>query len=158
MANLGATITLVDQNGSPTGTTANATVFQLAEQGVLTSPTNPFPISDLQVSDTTGSNTAAAAAAATASLPAVAAKTNYIRGFCVSSGPAAAAVTGVVTVTNVAGGTLNFQYSIGTQGGLLFIQFQDAIQAPSPNLAINVNLPAITGGSVSAISVWGNVL
>lgn len=158
MANLGGTITLVDINGNPLGgSLGNPFTAQLAFSGGLVGNQNPLPISNNQLTDTTGTTTIVAGAAGSASLAAVVGKTNFIRGFCVSSQTAAAPVSGLVTITNVPNSPLNFQYTIGVNGGLLFIEFQDAIAAPAQNLAITVNLAAITGGSASAITVWGNV-
>lgn len=104
------------------------------------------------------SATAIAAAVNTATLPAVAAKKNYLLGFTISTGNATAAVTGVVTVTGLAIGTMNFQIvEPAAVGGLLSITFPVALAASAVNTAIVVTLPAITGGAVSTVAAFGYV-
>lgn len=106
----------------------------------------------------TGSATGAAAAAVSASLPAVAAKTNYLTGFVVTATNPAAVVNGVVTVTGLVSGTLSFQFveAVAT-GGQLVVTFDTPIPASAVNTAITANLPAITGGGAGAVAVFGYV-
>lgn len=142
MANLGPTITLVDNNGNPTGL-----------------PASPLPSSEevvgVQLSQSSGP--IAAAAAGSASIAGVAGKTTYVRGFCVSSQAAAAVVGGVVTLQGCIGGTLHFQYvETVASGGLLIVTFPGGgLAASAQNTAITINLPAITGGAASAAIIWG---
>lgn len=98
------------------------------------------------------SNTFAAAAAGSVALPAGASMT----GFDVTMVPAGAAVNGVMTVTNLAAGTLSYELSdsaasAGTQFQVRF----DALAPSSASAQPTVNVPAIVGGSAYAITVYG---
>lgn len=102
------------------------------------------------------SATAAAALINAVTLPAVAGKTTYLRGFIITAGNVAAVVLGVVTVTGLAVGTQNFQFveTVGA-GAVLSVEYPDLMAASAPNTAIVVTLPAIATGGVSAVAVWG---
>ena len=100
------------------------------------------------------SATVAAAAAGTVTLAGVAGKTTYIRGFAVTSVPAIAIVSGLVTLTGLTN-TMNYQYSILVTGGQLIVLFGVGVPASAQNTAIVLNFPAIVGGSASALAVWG---
>jgi hypothetical protein len=97
-------------------------------------------------------NVANATAAAT--IPAVAAKTNYITGFDVSG--AGATVGGVVllTITGLLGGTTTYPIAAptGVTLGLtpLVVNFSPPLQASAANVAIVVSLPALGAGNTNA--------
>lgn len=91
-----------------------------------------------------------------ASLAAVANKTNYICGFVISSGGSSAATVVNATVTGTVTGTLNFSYVFPSSGqGVLGIAFPQCIVASNWNTAITVSVPAGGTGTTAALSVWG---
>lgn len=151
--------TLLDNTGNPyTFNNLFPASAQVANNIGNVSGTNPLQVSE----ETTGvqvnnSATGAAAAAVAATLPGAAGKTTYIRGFCVSTTNPAAAVSGIVTVTGLIGGTLSFEIVESVaQGGLLPISFGNAgLAASAQNTPIVVNLPAIAGGGAGAVAAWG---
>jgi hypothetical protein len=102
------------------------------------------------------SGTFAAAAAGTVTLTAVAGKTTYIRGFTVTAAPAAAIVSGLVTVSGLAN-ALGFQFTESATAQSIISQFfgNYGIPASGVNVPIILNLPAITGGAASALVIWG---
>lgn len=107
-------------------------------------------------SQVAASATAAAAAANSATLPAAAGLTNYVTGFTVTSASPAAVVSGLVTLTGVVGGPLNYYFTEAVaNGGLLHVEFDVPVAATGPNVAVAINLPAITGGAASAVSIHG---
>lgn len=102
------------------------------------------------------SGTGVAAAALTVSLAAAAGLTNFLTGFDLTM-IQITTVSGLLTVTGLKIGTLNFQINDQAGGGVLF-QWrapQFGLAASAPNTAINVVLPAIVGGGASAINVYG---
>src|SRR5258707_613438 len=114
------------------------------------SPQEPF------LTPVGASATAVAAAANAVTLPGVAGKTTHLRGFIISTAPAAAVVTGVVTITGLAIGTISIDVAETVAGGLLLDHiFPDLMAASGPNTPIVVTLPAIATGAVSAVSAWG---
>ncbi len=158
MANLGPTITLVDRFGTPldSGSAFPLNVIpQLGNGNAITGP-NPVPVAEelagVQVSNST---TLAGAASGSVTLPGVANKTTYIRGFIISSINAAATVSGLVTLTGTISGTLNFEYVQLTTGGLLVFTPGTGIAASAVNTPIVLNFPAITSGSATALTIWG---
>lgn len=103
-----------------------------------------------------GTGTAAAAASTTVSLAAVAGKTNYLTGFTITTGLAAAAVEGLVTITGLALGTLNYRIAATTAiPESLVFKFPTPLAASAVNTAITINWPAITSGPAVAINVHG---
>ena len=98
------------------------------------------------------SQTGAAAALVTATMPAVSGKTNYVTGVIITSTNPASTVSGAVTITGLAGGTITLQFTeSSTLGGNLQVFFTVAQPAATQNLAVSINVPAITsGGAVSA--------
>lgn len=112
-----------------------------------------------QTSELVGASATAAAGAANAqTLPAVAGKTNFLMGFVITTGQPAAVVNGVVTVTGLKIGTMSFQIVQSVNnGGSLDIHFPQPLPASAVNTAITVTLPAIVGGAVSAVAVYGFV-
>ena len=104
------------------------------------------------------SGTAAAAQALTVALPAVAAKTNFLTGIDITFGQATAQVTGLVTVTGLTT-TLNYQVEqpVGAASLTLMLNYRYPTPIPSSavNTAISVVVPAMTGGGVVAVNVYG---
>lgn len=102
------------------------------------------------------SNTFGAAATGSVSLPAG----GFITGFDINFLPAAANVTGIVTVTNVSGGTMSYEIGIGTGGGGtdLPIRYPAPLPAASSGVAPTVNVPAIVGGPAYSITVYGQTV
>lgn len=102
----------------------------------------------------TSGNVAAAAAAAT--MPAVAAKTNYLSGFEVTGGGATAASIILVTVTGLLGGTR--VYSIAVPAGVtlgvmpLVCAFFPALPASAVNIAITVSAASFGAGNTNAVT------
>lgn len=100
-------------------------------------------------------NVAAAIAAAT--LPAVAAKTNYITGF-EATGPGATLGSVVtLTVTGTISGTLSYTITV-IAGALLgntplIVEFPVAIPASAENTAITVSMPSLGAGNTNATVV-----
>lgn len=163
MSGIAQGITLLDHNGLPQD---NANAFPLQTFSTIAfggGPTTvnfgtPLPISEeVAGSQVNASNVGVAAAAVSATLPGVGGKTTYIRGFVVSTTNPAAAVSGLVTVTGLVGGPLNFELVESVaQGGLLPINFGNSgLAASGQNTAIVVNLAAIAGGGAGAVSAWG---
>ena len=104
----------------------------------------------------TASNTGAAAAAVSATLPAVAGKTTYLTGFCVTATNPSAAVNGIVAVTGTVSGGLSFQFVEGVGlGGQLCPSLPKPIPASAANTPIVVALPAITSGGAGAVTAFG---
>jgi hypothetical protein len=101
------------------------------------------------------SNTGAAAAAVSATLPAVAGKTTYLTGFCVTSTNPAAAENGLVAVTGTIS-TLDFEFVEGVSlGGQLCPPLPKPIPASAADTPIVVTLPAITSGGAGAVTAYG---
>jgi hypothetical protein len=104
----------------------------------------------------TASASGAAAAAVSATLPAVAGKTTYLTGFCVTATNPTAAVNGLVSVTGTISGGLNFQFVEGVGlGGQLCPPLPKPIPASAANTPIVVALPAITSGGAGAVTAFG---
>lgn len=104
------------------------------------------------------SATGVAAAQVVATLTPVAGNLAYIQGFTVTALAPASTVGGLVTVTGVVGGPLNYQFTeSATVGGLLQIDFPDpkGIVAANRGGAITVTLPAIVSGGAGAVSAYG---
>lgn len=107
--------------------------------------------SDDRTSGGNGSTVGVAAAGGTLTVPAGAA----LAGFTINIGPAAAAVTGVVTVTGSASGTLSYQLSDGTNGGSLTVNYTPPLQPAAPGTSIVITVPAIaTGGAYTIDAQW----
>ena len=114
----------------------------------------------LAADTTTPANITASATATTgsfsASLPAVAGRTNYLCGFVITSGGTTAAAIVNATATGTVSGTMNFAYVFPSSGqGVLGVAFPQCIVASGANTAITVNVPAGGTGTTAALSVWG---
>lgn len=94
-----------------------------------------------------------AAAGSVASLPAGVA----ITGFDVEFATTAAPVSGDVTVTGVAGGTLTFKITDGLAGGALNIRFPVPIPPAVLATPITVTVPAIVGSGAHTTVAYGTV-
>lgn len=123
------------------------------------SPINLIPPDATSVVATSG-NVAAAAAAAT--LPAVAAKTNYLEGFDITGTGATAGQAVVVTVTGLLGGTIT--YTIASATGVtvgntpLSIRFPAPKPASAVNTAITVSCASLGAGSTNNVTnIYGYV-
>jgi hypothetical protein len=103
-----------------------------------------------------------AAAVATATLPAVAGKTNYLSGFDVSAAGATAAAVVLLTVTGVVDGPLTYVYTAPAGATVaaapLRGTFNPPLPASAPNTAIAVSLPSLgTGNTNAAVNAYGFV-
>jgi hypothetical protein len=103
-----------------------------------------------------------AAATATATLAAVAAKTNYIVGVDVNGGGATAASIISCTITGLIGGTATFSLPIpaGVAVGLtpLSIRFPEPLPASAVNVAIVASCPTFGSGNTNAtVNAYGFV-
>lgn len=118
-----------------------------------------LPPGAAQVTATSGN---AANAIATATIPAVAAKTNYITGFDVTGSGATAALPAVVTVSGLLGGSITYTYNFAA-GALvgntpLIVRFPHPIAASATNTAISVACGASgTGGTNNVVNAYGYV-
>lgn len=107
----------------------------------------------------TGSAAVAVNTSNSASLPAVASKTNYITGFSVTTQGGSAAAAGAVTITGTITGTLTFEVG-GAAGNpvQVFVQFPSPIPASATNTAITVNVPALGANTgAAACTIYGFV-
>lgn len=141
--------------------------YQMREriESILVSLPPGITSASLQLADRTvplyasGPNTAAVAnsgifaagVAGNVPLPAGASMT----GFDVTVQGAAALATGVVTVTNLAAGNLNYELDETTSGQDLTIRFPNPLPAANAAATPQVNVPAIGGGAAYAITVYG---
>lgn len=111
-----------------------------------------LPANYQQVVATSG-NVAAATAAAT--IPAVPGRTCFITGFEVTSAGATGASVVLVTVTGIAGGTLNYVLSVvagATLGNApLQIEFPAPVPASAVNTAIVVTAPTLGAGNTNCV-------
>lgn len=93
--------------------------------------------------------------AAVATLPAVAGKTNYITGFEVVATGATAALTVLVTVTGLIGGTITYPFVFPAGAGAaatpLLVNFRRPIPASAVNTAIVVTCPASGAGGLHCV-------
>jgi hypothetical protein len=112
------------------------------------------------VTQVTGSSGNVANATATASLPAVAGKTNFLTGFqCTATGATGALVVNV-TVTGLVTGTATYTFvfpaGVTVQATSLIVSFVTPVKASAVNTAIVVTLPAGgTGNTNAAVNVQG---
>jgi hypothetical protein len=102
------------------------------------------------------SATGAGGAQVAATLPATVNLTNKLRHFTVTAREVGSVVGGLVTVSGVAGGPLNYQFvDTVSAGGWIDVDFDPPLPATGPNVAITVTLPAIVGGGAGAVTVSG---
>lgn len=113
-------------------------------------------------SRTNASSGNVAAATATATLAAVAAKTNYITGWDVNAGGATAASIVSCTVTGLAGGTetraLPVVAGVTAPNTPLVVRYPAPIPASAVNVAIVVSCPTLGAGNTNAtVNAYGFV-
>lgn len=101
-----------------------------------------------------------AAATATATLPAVAAKTNYLMEWAVDFGGATAASIVSCTVTGLVGGTetraLPVPAGVAVAGTPLRVKYPAPIPASAVNVAIVASCPTLGAGNTNAtVNVYG---
>jgi hypothetical protein len=106
---------------------------------------------------TTYSSGNVANASAAATIPAVAAKMNYLTGFEITSGGATAASLVSATVAGLAGGTATYTYGCvagaTSPNAPLNVTFDIPLPAAAVNTAIVVTLPALGAGNTNATVV-----
>lgn len=95
-------------------------------------------------------------AAAVATMPAVAAKTNYVTGFEITATGATAAAVVLAALAGIAGGTINYVFAapagVTTSATPLTVVFSQPIPASAVNTAITLTLPALGAGNTNAIT------
>lgn len=98
-----------------------------------------------------------AAAAATATIAAVAARTNYLTGFEITSSGATGASVVVATITGLLGGTASYVYTcvagVTLANAPLVVTFNPPLVASAVNTAIAVSLPSLGAGNTNAAVV-----
>jgi hypothetical protein len=108
-------------------------------------------------SSITASSGNVAAATATATIAAVANRTNYLSGFACTVGGATAASTVSVTVTGLVGGTMTYCMSaaagVDVPSQPLVVNFPFPVPATGPNTAISVSMPSLGAGNAHAAVV-----
>lgn len=133
-----------------TDPTANASVIALLK-GLETVLESPYAVVRTPVQATSG---IVAAAVAAATLPAVAAKTNYLSGFVLSGGGATAGSTIDVTITGLLGGTRHYSYCVPTGAAvpapILIGKFDPPLPASGANVAIVCSSPSFGAGNTGA--------
>lgn len=130
MANIGQAVQLADRNG-------------------VVYPTGPASL--------TAGATGVAAGAVSATLPAVPGKTTVLQGMLITCSNAVGAVTGQGSISDGTF-TLPFQFNETNNGNgnnALPVPLGQGIQASAINTGITVTVPAITGGGVVSIALWG---
>lgn len=134
----------------------NDTVFVPAVM-MVDSAGNEIPAGGTAVAASSGDK---ANAVATATLPAVAGKTNYITGAEITYSGATTGAVFLATLTGVLGGTQSFVVSVPTGatvgGSPICIKFDPPHPASAANTAIAVSLPALgTGAAHACVNVRG---
>lgn len=101
-------------------------------------------------------------AIATATLAAVAGKTNYCTGFEITAGGATAASAVTAALTGLLGGTMNYGYGAplgaGVPGVPLCVTFDPPLPASAVNTAVSISLPALgAGNAIASVNIHGYV-
>jgi hypothetical protein len=105
------------------------------------------------------SNTGTAAAQVITTLPAVGGRLNYIRGFTVTVGIPAAAVTTTLTLSGLAGANLVYEIAqSAAAGAVVNILLPYAIPASAVNTAIVGTLAAIASGGAGSVVLYGDLV
>lgn len=99
------------------------------------------------------SNTFSAAASGSVGLS----NGDQITGFVVSF-QSGTSVSGVITVTNVAGGTMSYSITVPAGGGQFSFLFPNPIPAASAVVAPTVNVPAMATGPAYSVDVYGQTV
>lgn len=102
-------------------------------------------------------------ATATATMPAVAGKTNYVAGFSITGGGATAAALVTATLSGIAGGPLSYTFGaplgVAVEASPILVEFATPIPASAVNTAISISLPALgTGNTNAAVNIHGYVV
>ncbi|SRR6266436_3733580 len=117
---------------------------------------NPIPLGSTPVSNSTTGTTTAIAATLPADTPGY--RITYICGFFVSS-IATAATAGNIAVTNILGGTLNFEEYTAAVATIpavpVNVQFTPCLPATGPQTTIVVTTAAPGSGGVVTVAAWG---
>lgn len=103
------------------------------------------------------SNTGAAGVAVTSTLAGAANFTTYLSQILVTTGTVALAIAAqLITITGLALGTLSLYLNqLTAQGTVLKLNLPFPLAASAQNTAISATLPAITGGAVTALTLFG---
>lgn len=109
------------------------------------------------VTATAASSGNVAAGTATATLGAVAGKTNYISGFEITGAGATAGSAVVATIVGTLGGTLSYIIAVPTGATVgvlpLVVEFSPPLPASAVNTAIVVSAPSFGAGNTNAAVV-----
>lgn len=144
-------------------------VLRLADapQGSVTAA-NPVPVSNAgayaaTVTHVSEQSAVVTAAVAAATMPAVAAKTNYVTGFEITGGGATAASLIEVVLSGLLGGDTTYVIAVpaGATLGItpLLVNFIPAIPASAVNTAIAITAPSFGAGNTKAMAaIHGYVL
>lgn len=141
-------------------TLVGATGVEVASGSPLATSAAPYPSGSAAVASSSGN---VSNAVAVATLPAVAAKTNYLSGFEVTGAGATAALVVTVTVAGVVGGPLSYTYSFPAGAAVstrpIVVAFDPPLPASGVNTAITVTCPAGGAGNTNnAVTAHGYVL
>lgn len=109
------------------------------------------------------SSVSGAAAAITATMPAVAGKTNYISGFQINGSGSTAASLVTAILSGVLGGSQNYEIAVVAGATLvnqsINVNFNKPIPASAVNTAINLTVPSLGAGNTNSnATIWGYVL
>ena len=139
---------------SPTGTRLPINVD--ASGNVILSASGSLPLAIVPAANfLIATNSAAAAAANTATITASGGLTVYVQGFSITTPVVAAAVSGIATLGGLLITNMNFYVEETVASGLsLFVTFPHALPG-AVNGSLFAFLPAITGGAVSEVNIWG---
>lgn len=112
------------------------------------------PMDTLPVTSATSGNVAAATA--TATLAAVAGKTNYVTGFEIDGGGATAASFVAAVLSGILGGSIS--YTLAPPAGAALpmtprqVTFNPPLPASGPGVAIVLTVPSLGAGNTNAIA------
>lgn len=149
---------ITPQGGIADGSGNNTAAAYVALVGNGGSPLVPAGATNVAASSGNVAN-----ATATATLPAVAGKTNYVTGFSITGGGATAAALVNATLSGVVGGPLT--YTFGAPAGAttaalpLIFELETPIPGSAPNTAVSISLPALGAGNTNAaVTIHGYVV
>lgn len=149
---------ITPQGGIPDNSGNNTAAAFVALVGNAGNPLVPSGATNVAASSGNVAN-----ATATATLPAVAGKTNYVTGFSITGGGATTATLVTATLTGVVGGPLS--YTFGAPAGVttaalpLVVELETPIPGSAPNTAVSISLPALGAGNTNAaVNIHGYVV
>lgn len=93
--------------------------------------------------------------AVTGTLAGTTGKTTYICGFSVGAIGSATAAVGPITIANLTGSSMVFQFSATTTGAVLTQTFTPCIPASATNTAITITTTADATASAVDVNSWG---